>query len=344
MVNYKSKALAVLTITATTLGLTTDIAKADPVALPDLPNVFCFRLTDIKSVTGDAEGDKFQFEFESLNWTTGEVDQVQILRNEGTTALPSSARPFFTNASIDQNGRLIGPNSTPLPGNQPTNNNWTVGARTSNDIVWNGGNPIPNIDLLRIQQSTGTTQGIINAVNALNPPGGHFPNRDFNPQNNVETIDNGTNVLDGFVFEADNFNEGEVLSFNWFLSGSRTSSTNGFTSGVVNLKRVEGRTFDSTVVFPTFTNQRGTVTIPGNTGVSRTAAQFAGLGGVPAGIAIGPDNPELQDDAYFALEFGAVRPTFLPTAVPEPITILGTLTVAGFLPIFKKHRSIKKSK
>lgn len=127
------------------------------------------------------------------------------------------------------------------------------------------------------------------------------------------------------------------------MSGSGTSPGNGFTSGVVNLKRVEGRTFANTTVFPNFSNSQG-ATIPGNTGVTRTSAQFADLGGVPAGIAIGPDNPALQDNAYFALEFGAVPPTFLPLVIPEPITILGTLTVAGFLPIFKKHRSIKKSK
>jgi hypothetical protein len=35
-----------------------------------------------------------------------------------------------------------------------------------------------------------------------------------------ETVDDGNNVLDGFTFEVDGFDEGDVITFNWELLDS----------------------------------------------------------------------------------------------------------------------------
>jgi hypothetical protein len=60
------------------------------------------------------------------------------------------------------------------------------------------------------------------------------------------TIDDGPNVLDGFVFSVIDFDPGEVISLNWFLLDQdgnpigTAAGGNQYGFGVVNLKRVDG--------------------------------------------------------------------------------------------------------
>ena len=51
-----------------------------PPAVPPFisPPVFCFRITDIRDVPGDLEGNAFDFEIEVLNWTNASAFQLDL--------------------------------------------------------------------------------------------------------------------------------------------------------------------------------------------------------------------------------------------------------------------------
>lgn len=224
-----SIALAAITASASLVAP----AKADPPVGADplvgLP-LFCFRFTDVKQV-GVLADNIFQFEFEILNWTSQYANRLTVnFPNSGTTTATGSKLNNGVNvatAFIDPDGRRLPPGPVqPIPGNvTPTNNDWsttflntTSGSFNGKSAIYDAGTPIPNIDVTSILASSLTSQAAVDKVNALNPPGGSFPNRDFNPFNDVETIDNGTNVLDGFVFEAHSFDPGDYLVYEWLLA------------------------------------------------------------------------------------------------------------------------------
>ena len=159
---------------------------ADPV--PTIIPVFCFRITDIEAVPGDAEGDSFKFEFEVLNWTDKVATTVYIASNVGTgRGLPPMPieRPIFTNAGIDSDGRpitlrdvnndgfinnldledangngILDPgedinnngrlDNDPMPGNAATPNDWSATLKSSTAISWTAGSPVFPIDLIDI--------------------------------------------------------------------------------------------------------------------------------------------------------------------------------------------------
>ncbi|GBF82731.1 hypothetical protein AsFPU1_4165 [Aphanothece sacrum FPU1] len=324
-----------------------------PPEKPPLPTVFCFRFTDIKQSTGDPQNNRFEFEFESLNWSNQPASGIDLSFNKGTGfgEVIKKQTPSLVDASVDKNGRAIGEDYTPPLGNQVKTNDWSVATRNSNPnkpsqktgVLWSGGTPISKIDLLAIQMTVpfvsqgGTTQHIINQVNALYPS---F-NPDFNPVADPETIDNGPNVLDGFVFTLDNFDVGKVVSFNWLLLKEDKTpigspgSGNPFGFGTINLTRINpGDPLPGPV-------------LGGNTGFSQSSTLFYN------------DIFKIKDEhgnvvAEFAGEFGVsqiapfkfvndnrfqLKPdTYI---MPEPLTILGASTALGFGTFFKRKLSNK---
>ncbi|MDA0657791.1 MAG: PEP-CTERM sorting domain-containing protein [Planctomycetota bacterium] len=216
-------------------------AKADPpVALPpDFPTdqLFCFRITDLERIPGDAEGNAFRVQLQVLNWTNHQADALIMSVNEGTTGGVRIA-----NASIDINGRggPIGGNEIgsgafdgtaihsgrgqgDLPG---LTNDWQVGTVSTTHVQWdnaNNGTPIPNRDLLFTIEGSSSflvpgfgTDGLGDSA----VDGGPTPYTNQGPGGGQPSPDGSGNVLDGFVLDIDNWDEGEVFSLNWFLAAS----------------------------------------------------------------------------------------------------------------------------
>jgi len=255
----------------------------DPVPVPGVPSIFCFRITHIDADKSDPENDRFHFLFEALNWADKPAAGVYIAIAEGS-AFPGA--PFFTAATIDANGRPIGPVSDPPPGNDNPPNNWAASSVTNTAIMWKAGatgTPIPFIDLI--------TAGQIDRCNACAlVPGCECV---INPGDetttptiaNLETIDDTLNVLDGFQFTVDDFDIGDILTFNWFLvapDGNAIGTAgfgNEFGFGTVNIARVD----NGVIPDPVFV---------GNTGFSQSQALFYS------------DVYIVPDPAIFAAEFG----------------------------------------
>jgi hypothetical protein len=248
-----------------------------------VPSIFCFRITHIDADKSDPQNDRFIFLFEALNWADKPAAGVYISIAEGS-AYPGA--PVFTAAAIDANGRPIGPVSDPPPGNDNPPNNWAASSVTNTAIMWKAGStgtPIPFIDLI--------TAGQINRCNACAlVPGCECV---ANPGDetttptivNLETIDDTLNVLDGFQFTVDDFDIGDILTFNWFLAAPNGSAIgtagfgNQFGFGTVNIARVDNGVMPD----PVFV---------GNSGFSQSQALFY-------------DNVYIvPDPAIFAAEFG----------------------------------------
>ncbi|MDJ1185657.1 hypothetical protein [Roseofilum casamattae] len=243
-------------------GMLAAPALADPIPIPPnpevrLPPVFCFRFTDIKPVESDPEGDKFQFEFEVLNWTNQVASGVQLALNEGTGSSGVIDKvPFLAKGKVDQNGRPIGkPDDSGPTGNLNTPNDWKVAQSSKTAVEWEGGTGIANQDLLGAN-STQEACALVPGCQAV--PDGiqqvctgwlfwrrcqQIP-RNFTPiVNDMETVDNGINVLDGFVVTVDDFDEGELVSLNWFLLDDAgnplgvSDRGNAYGFGTINLYR-----------------------------------------------------------------------------------------------------------
>lgn len=226
--HVKSVAISLAALTASASFVSP--AKADPpvdtrFTLP----LFCFRFTDVKRV-GAVADNNFQFEFEVLNWTRTNASRLTVnFPGIGATTPSGSSLNSGVNvasAFVDVDGRRLPPGPVqPIPGNvAPTNNNWSTtfnaspsGPFSVKSAVYDAGTPIPFIDMTSILATSANAAEAVAKVNALDPPGGHFPNRDFDPLGDRETIDNGTNVLDGFVFEAHDFDPGEYIVYDWRL-------------------------------------------------------------------------------------------------------------------------------
>lgn len=255
-----------LTATAATILalVPTKKADADPIPRPPnpevkLPPVFCFRFTDIKAVPDDPEGDKFQFEFEVLNWTNTPAAGVAIALNEGTGASGAVNKvPFLAGGKIDNNGRPIGKGDDAGPtGNLNKLNDWNVAKSSDSAIEWEAGTAIANSNLLgatSTQQACALVPGCQVEVTQTQTQCSSWWWRwwgrrcwtvnDFNPLvPDMESVDNGNNVLDGFVVTVDDFDEKEVVSLNWFLlddSGNPigvSGKGNAYGFGTVNLYR-----------------------------------------------------------------------------------------------------------
>ena len=145
-----------------------------------------------------------------------------------------------------------------------------------------------------------------------------------------------------------NFNNGKILSFNWFLTNNgvpigTAAGGNNFGWGTFNLARVDNGSLPG----PLFKNIGGTSF---NTGFKQGSSQFYdGVYNIP-------------DPAAFAAEFaGGGTAPFINSqdsklicggdgcqpnleAVPEPLTMLGTGVVLGALPVLKKEYAKRKKK
>jgi hypothetical protein len=277
------------------------LASADPVLRPTIP-VMCVRITDIREVKGDLGRDRFRIEFESLNWSSTPAYGIDLARNTGTHNT-SGATPFFRAASIDSNGRPLATIDTngdhvinalddeddnangildagednnadgrldndPMPGNVNAPNDWHVAGRTPTAISFRGGTPISKIDLLGSQE-----------IVPGNPIIGFYQLAD------PETYDNGPNVRDGFVIDVDDFDVGEILSANWFLTKANGMTNaagrkrNGFSLGTMSIARTDG----GAVPAPLFA---------GNTGFTQSQTVFFD------GVSVVPD------PAVFVGEYG----------------------------------------
>jgi len=249
------------------LGLTTP-ALADPPVTPPpetkLPPVFCFRFTDVQPVEDDPEGDKFNISFEVLNWSNQPASGVRIALNTGTNNFVSDQAAFFAGADIDGNGRPIGTDSDPLPGNQPFANTGSVVQSSQTAIEWEAeqfsfnqgtSGAIPNRDLLGVGERN--TPGACALVPGCELTGSGNPFFATPIVRDWETVDNGNNVLDGFVLTVDDLDEGEALSFNWNLLDEQgeaigiPGSGNEYGFGTVNIARFPlGGSGDTFQIFP----------------------------------------------------------------------------------------------
>lgn len=218
-------------------------ALADPPANPDLPSVFCFRITDMERVAGDAEGDAFRVEFEVLNWTGLDAAGVKMSLTQGT-----SAGVTIDGASIDPDGRGgptggtdIGPGVFDPISHQSGRgrgdivdhlNDWNVLGQSGTDVTYSAlnaagtlvGTEIPHENLLFSTNArvpgTGTDALGDSAVDGGPGPYTVGPD-DGNPlvAGMPPVPDGSGNVLDGFVIEIDGLGVGDVVGFNWFLLG-----------------------------------------------------------------------------------------------------------------------------
>jgi len=217
----------------------------DPPASPPpcdvvLDPVFCIRITDIEKEVGE---DTFRFELEFLNWTNQPAAGIVISLNtgDGDPGVPPGA-PHFKDAFIDSNGRPIGPGFNKPDGNQTTNNDWVVLSQTTTQIQFGAGTPIMGASaggffgLLDPAFSVASQATCISALTTMIPDatdmGGSPPHIGVS---DAETIDNGPNVLDGFVIEVTDVQADEQFSINWHLVNAAGDSIGIFASGGVIL-------------------------------------------------------------------------------------------------------------
>ena len=233
----------VLCSTAIALGLYSiaGLARSDPPPADISDKVkhdklFCFRVTDIKRDVTDPN--RWQFEFEVVNWTGLNVDGLVLSLNTGGVGTSIGSQPKISGASTDNNGRPIGVGASLPSGNLAPNNNWTA-VSTPTKATFTAPVLMP---LLRRSAtiSSVTYDGIRDPDFALLSPSESFKIRDAllamipgsvnnggagvagNPYlvgiPNSETIDDATHALDGFVVEIDDYEPGEEMSFNWFFT------------------------------------------------------------------------------------------------------------------------------
>ena len=316
-------------------------AVGDPIPNPGpgvspvrtLPPVFPWRVTDSASPSAS----EVVVEFEVLNWSNQAAHGLRLDRTAtGTTTVVGGAPVFDpTGVAVDANGRPLGAGSTPPPGNLAIsfNNDWSVsGVPTANLVVWEdnaahpGGtnSPLPNVDLLGLVNTGTPAAGNLAACNAV--PGcvivGGLP-----VIANVETIDNGGNVLDGFVISVDDWEVGEQLSFNWdLLDGTfqpignpnlPPSQPGAYGFGFINMIRLN----DGAVLPPVNQSPQAS---PGS--FNQSATSFFST------------TWDLPDGTMIAINFAA------GTAIPEPGTLgLLLMGLLGIVEVARRRRSAESA-
>lgn len=310
------------------------LSFADPPPPPpnELPDgifrparVFCFRVTDVAPLFDD---NSFQVEFEILNWSNQDAYGMSIMATEVTN--PDDVQgetPYLAGASVEPTGRPLGStgDGANRPDNTPVLNNWEVSKASSSTIRWRSDVPLEGIDLLT---------GYEGQPWPIQPDDPRVDFLDYDPDDPTEikvaeTIDDGPNALDGFVFTIYDFDPGEVISLNWFLENGfggaiGTANTgNAYGFGTVNLGRTDG----GLVLEPAFV---------GNTGFDQSDRTFFNE--------VNFEDPANPDTGYaFAIEFGAgiTAPFMNPddNIFNAPIT---TFPVSGidsilYLPVLLKN-------
>ncbi|NBC32355.1 MAG: DUF4347 domain-containing protein [Alphaproteobacteria bacterium] len=272
----------------------------DPPVIPNLPDVFCFRITDIERVVGDPEDDAFVFSFEVLNWTDQPAFGLAVAATVGTRAV-DAASPSITAIGIDSDGRGgplggndIGPGTFDTPAIHSgrgrgdlagLENDWvnlgvpptpSVAAWDATGLMGNpAGTSLPNVDLIGIANDGGNpvsgVPGVAPVTDAIGDSavdGGPIPFDGLitsgpNTNGGGAVQDGSGNVLDGFTITIDDFDGGEVLSLNWnLLDGSLQPLTNSYGFGTFSVTRT---------VLPLST---GPALFAGNTGLAQSPTDF----------------------------------------------------------------------
>lgn len=256
------------------------IAAADPPAPSIFPGLPVIRVTDIGAVNG--QPNRFRIMFEVINWTNQDAYGLSVSLNVATTFLPTAAgatpKVKFVNAVAAKTGRPLAPvdvtgdglinlslpasnpqsdledvnsngilnpgedkngngrlDNDPIPGNvMPIQgNDWSVAGVTETNARWTAGTPLPKRDLLAATTRASICSLIPGCALTAGQP----------KIANAETVDDGPNVLDGFVLEVSDWEEGETLSFNWFLMGptlpiGNASGGSPYAFGVLSLARL----------------------------------------------------------------------------------------------------------
>jgi hypothetical protein len=224
-----------------------------------IPQVFCFRITDVEQVIGF--DDRFNFEFEVLNWTATPAAGLALMRTVGATTTEGVA-PFIAAASVDPDGRGgppggadIGSGVADAPemqsgrGNHAFDNDWTVAGSSATAVSWSGGTAIPNRDLIGASAPGGILPsdlvpiagGLTDDTGDTAVDGGAGTS---SAAFGAEVLGSG-NVLDGFVLTIDDFDVGERVAFNWFLLDDTlpigtAAGGNAFGFGTIGLMRGPG--------------------------------------------------------------------------------------------------------
>lgn len=308
--------------------------------------VFCFLMTDIEGAGTNrfqrgAAASSFTFQFEVLNWSNVEVYGVTVMLNQGTgRGTVVNGLPTLVNANIDANGQPIGAAGDNgqfiIPPQQATDNKWGISKASASSITWSGiSSPVQPIDLLDGSQIDPSPRqpNLVRPIQVGEPMVSFMNFTTPNDSTSLEptTIDNGPNVLDGFVFTVTDFDPGEVMSLNWFLLDQNgnpigtPSSGNSFGFGVINIKRVDGD--------PTLLNDP---IFKGNTGFDQSQRSFYnnvydGGAAFQFGVEFGPSltapflNPQdnifgIEPNATFFEKYANFLPAILiqPTATPTP--------------------------
>jgi len=268
----------------------------EPVPGKTLPNVFCFRITDIRADKSDPQNDRFIFEFEVLNWTNFDAFKVEI-----SLAEPDQSGVRFVAAGIDSDGRPLFPEDVngdtiidaadnedlnlnglldagedingdgrltndPIPGNQQNPTPFTLDSLSDTRIVWEdlaaptaeaGGVENSNLIAGSTADSNALIPGFTEGSTTIDIDGNVSP---------IEAIDDGNNVVDGFTFTVDGLDPGETFQFNWFLTSfgqpiGTSFGGNDFGFGVVIISRVDAGALPGPVYI-------------GNSGVQQTGLEF----------------------------------------------------------------------
>jgi hypothetical protein len=239
---------------ATALGALSLVGTVHADPTPDLTcRVFCFRVTDIGAAKNDPQLNRFSFEFEVLNWSdTFAGGVLLVLGADSSPGVSFATDNFFNLNGVDVDGRPIQLEDTngdsvidaqdledansngildpgedknannrldndPIPGNLNRPNDWTLIAQTNTKMEWRLGTPVPYINLLGAQFCSECIETIPRNPGIVNPVTG-----EVNP---LESIDNGDNVLDGFVMTVDGMDVGDTIHINWFLLGAGSATT-----------------------------------------------------------------------------------------------------------------------
>lgn len=242
------------------LGFAAVPVLADPPADPQIPGVFCFRITDIERVdlADGSPNNDYVFGFEVLNWTNRPAEGVFISSNRGTRVNPrvGDALPTIAGIGVDRDGRG---GLTPDTGDVDASgygitsgsgtfddpaihsgrgrgdiagalNDWDGTSFDARNAWWEGGTPVPFADLLGA-----LPRGFPEPADLIPSQTPPFTNGDLDTLGDP-AIDGGPgtianagpnslgapngNVLDGFTMTVSDFDPGEVLSLNWFLLGA----------------------------------------------------------------------------------------------------------------------------